>query len=242
VNWNGTYLESNSALNPMWDNCPSKLDPNYLAVAYDVEDDFYEYDTTATAGRWVLTSVGTGTPALADEVAGGVVVLTCQATTDDATHQIKGVSAPFKLAAGKTLWFETRFKLVGDATNSELSIGLVALGEDLSAVADALPADGVVFVKQDTGTGIALTCSKDGTDTGAVAGVHTLVNNTYVTLGLLIDGVTSVTPYVNGVAGTAATATICDDESLTPSFLVRNGDATTQEVLHVDYVRCVQLR
>jgi hypothetical protein len=54
--------------------------------------------------------------------------------------------------------------------------------------------------------------------------------------------VTSITPYVNGVAGTAATATICDDESLAPYFLVRNGDATTTQILDIDYVKVVQLR
>jgi len=89
---------------------------------------------------------------------------------------------------------------------------------------------------------MALTCSKGGTNTGAVAAVHTLVSTDWVVFGLLINGVTSVTPYINGVAGTPATATIPDDQLLGPYFLVRNGDATTQEILDVDYVRVVELR
>lgn len=241
INWNGSYLEGNAAANAMWDACPIKSDPNYLSIAYDVEDDFYELDTTATVGRWAAFNVGTGTTTIADDVAGGILLLTCQATTDNACEQLNYVNAPFLLAAGKTLWYECRLKLVGDA-QSEISFGLVAAGEDLTAVADVLPADGVSFSSQDGSLAVDLTASKNGTDTGASAGVKTMVSNTYVTFGLKIDGVTSITPYIDGVAGTAITATIPDDEALTPYFLVRNGDATTQQVMHVDYVRVVQLR
>lgn len=241
INWNGTYLEGNAAANAMWDGCPIKSDPNYIATAYDIEDDFYELDTTATVGKWAAFNVGTGTTTILDDVAGGQLRLSCQATTDNAAEQLNLVSAPFLLAAGKTLWYETRIKITGDA-QSEHSFGLCALGEDLTAVADVLPADGVSFSTQDASLSVALTLSKDGTDTGAVAGVHTLVSGTWVTLGFKIDGLTSVTPYVDGVAGTAATATFNDNEAMCPYFLVRNGDATTTQILDVDYVRVVQLR
>ncbi|KKL04594.1 hypothetical protein LCGC14_2614490, partial [marine sediment metagenome] len=108
--------------------------------------------------------------------------------------------------------------------------------------ADVLAADGVGFSSQDASLALALTASKGGTDTGASAGIHTMVSGTYVTMGFKIDGVTSITPYINGAAGTPITATIPDDEHLAPYFLVRNGDGTTQQVLHVDYVKVVQLR
>jgi hypothetical protein len=242
VEWNATYLQATSLTNPMWTAAPSVLDPNCAAVAYTLFDDFFSYDQTATVGGWTLFEVGTGTDALSDVDPGGVLLLTCQATTDDACEQVNKTGAAFKLAAGKTLWFEARVRFVGVATTAEVSLGLVNAGEDLTAVADVIPQDGVSFTMQNGAAAMALTCSKDGTNTGAVAAVHTLVNNTWTRFGLLIDGVTSVTPYIDGVAGTAATATICDDELLTPYFLVRNGDATTQEVLQIDYVKVVQLR
>lgn len=240
VQWEGSYLTAGD--DGMWAGCPAKLDPNFASVAYELFDDFVEYDNTATVGNWTLAEVGTGTDALSDATAGGFVILTCQATTDNACEQITHTGAPFKLAAGKKLWFEARVKFTGDITPSEVSLGLVNSGEDLTAVADVLPQDGVSFSKQDGATAFAATASKNGTDTGAVAGVHTLVSGAWVVFGFLIDGVTSITPYVNGVAKTALTATICDDELLTPYFLVRNGDATTQEVLEIDYVKVVQLR
>ena len=243
IEWDGTRMAAKAAANAMWDGVPSKLDPNYLAGAFDFEDDFYEVDTDAVVGRWAAENVGTGTTTLADDAAGagGVMLFTCQATTDNACEQLTLVSAPFFLAANKTLYYETRLKIVGDV-QSEVSFGLVAKGEDLTAVADVLPADGVSFSSQDGDLAVALTLSKSGTNTGAVAAVHTMVSGTYATFGFKIVGITSCTPYINGVAGTAATATFPNDQSLSPYFLVRNGDGSTQQILHVDYVRVVQLR
>ena len=238
VAWDGTSFNVAPA-SGMWANCPLVHYANGMSLAYEVYDDFIS--TPDVTNLWTADNVGTGTTTYDAATAGGVLLLTCQATTDDACEQLTRKGAGFLLAAGKTIWYETRLKIVGDV-QSEHSFGLVADGEDLTAVADVLPADGISFSTQDATLAAALTVSKGGTDTGAVAGVHTLVSGTYVTLGLLIDGVTSVTPYVNGTAGTAATATIPDDEHLAPYFLVRNGDATTQQVLHVDYVKVIQLR
>lgn len=238
--WNASYLQAGPA-SGMWAAAPSPAQPNYASVAHRILDDFHTLDTTATVGDWAAFNVGTGTTTLADDVAGGVLLMTCQATTDDACEQLNYVSASVMLAAGKTIWYETRLKQVGDV-QSEVSFGLVALGEDLTAVADVYPADGISFAHQDASMALALTASKGGTNTGASAGVKTMVTNVYATYGLLIDGVTSITPYIDGVAGTAITATIPDDESLSPYFLVRNGDNVTQQVLHVDYVETVQLR
>jgi hypothetical protein len=241
LQWNGTTFNIAPAAG-MWANCPFIDYANGHAVAYRVFEDFTGgLDKTALTGKWTELSVGTGTQALATDVAGGHLLLTCQATTDNACEQATYISDPFKLAAGKTLWYETRITITGDV-QSEHSFGLVALGEDLTAVADVLPADGVSFSTQDASLAVALTASKNGTDTGAVAAVHTLVSGTAVVFGLLIDGVTSITPYIDGVAGTAATATIPDDESLAPYFLVRNGDNVTTQILDVDYVKVVQLR
>lgn len=246
VDWDGTLLVSSSAENAMWDDCPSKLDPNYLSNSFDFEDDFMSLDTTATVGDWAAFEVDVATgaaPALDATAAGvgGILLLTMGGATDDDAQQINAVNAPFFLAAGKTIYYETRLKIVGD-NQSEVSFGLCGLAENLTAVADVLPADGISFSSQDATLAVDLTLSKGGTNTGAVSGVKTMVSGTYVTFGFKVSGVSSVTPYIDGVAGTPATATIPDDKVLTPYFLVRNGDGTTNQVLHVDYVRVVQLR
>ncbi len=236
--WDGTTLNLAPA-SGMWADCPLIHYANGMSLAYEVYDDFI--NTPDVTNLWTADNVGTGTTTYDAAAAAGILLLTCQATTDDACEQLTHKGAGFSLAAGKTLWYETRLKIVGDV-QSEVSFGLVADGEDLTAVADVLPADGVSFSSQDATLAVDLTLSKGGTDTGAVAGVKTMVSGTYVTFGFLINGVTSVTPYIDGVAGTAATATFPDDEAMAPYFLVRNGDATTQQVLHIDYVKVLQLR
>ena len=88
VMWNATYLQATSAANPLWTNAPSPLDPAYNTTAYELFDDFFSYDNTATVGGWTLTEVGTGTDAISTAIPGGAVTLTCQVTTDDACEQI----------------------------------------------------------------------------------------------------------------------------------------------------------
>ncbi len=242
VQWDGTNMVASAAANAMWDSCPSKLDPNYLQAVLEFEDDMYEIDTTATVGKWIAFNVGTGTTTIEDNVRGGILLLSCQPTTDDGCEQLNLISKPFLLAAGKHLYYEARVQLIGDATESEVSFGLIAQTEDLTAVGDVLPNDGISFSKQDGATAIDFTASKGGTDTGASAGIDTLASGVYVTYGFYVNGVTNITPYIDGVAGTPITATLPDDSSIGPYFLVRNGDGTTTEVLHVDYVRVVQLR
>ena len=58
VEWNGTYLEANSAANAMWSDCPSPLDPNYRSVAHEFFDDFDRFDTAL----WTVTEDATGSP------------------------------------------------------------------------------------------------------------------------------------------------------------------------------------
>lgn len=244
VKWNGTLLVASAALNAMWDNCPSKLDPNYLNKVFDFEDDFHILNTVATTGDWLEQVTGTGTTAIGDNAAGvgGICIFTCQPTTNDAAEGIAMVNSPFFLAAGKDLWFECRFKLEGSITAADIQIGLVSNGEDLTAVTDNLAADGVMIHMDNGAAALKITASKGGTDTGANADIGTLTLGAWTTVGFFVNGVTNITPYVDGVADTAITATLPDDTSLGIHLAVRNGDGTTQEIMHVDYAKAVQLR
>lgn len=251
LTWNGTYLQSNLASNAMWAGCPTRLQSNYLAVANDFEDDFHKYDSTATVGDWAENSAGGvgGTFTLTNTVAGGQLKILCAATDDDDGNQITQVSAPFFLAAGKHLWLEMRVKVKSEAagnglTQSDYYMGLASLGENLSAEADNLPADGVVFHKDDGDAGtIQCTASLGGVNTSTNADVGTFVEDTFITLGFYVNGVTSITPYVDGVAQTAlAATTIPNDTSQGLIFGCRNGDATEKISLVIDYVKVVQLR
>jgi hypothetical protein len=241
--WNASYLEMGPAVG-MWKYSPLIGYAGGISAAYELVDDFFTYDGTATVGNWLAAEAGGagGTFALANTVPGGQLVNTRAATDDDDGGQISQVSAPFMLAADKKIWFECRFKLAGDVAQSDVYIGLCSLNEDLTAVSDNLPADGVMIHKDDGAATLKLTASKGGTNTGGNANIGTLVLGAWTTVGFYAGGVTKISPYVDGVIGSSITATIPDDTSLGVIIGVRNGDATSTEILTVDYVKCVQLR
>ncbi len=243
VYWDAAKLMAASLTAGVWVNpAPSRLDPNYLSIAYDFEDDFYVFDPTATTGRWVVVEDDAAcTQALVDDVAGGQLLLTNKAATDDNAQQVSLVSAPFLLAAGKHLWFECKIKSAAGATQVDVIAGLVALGEDLTGVADNRAQDGIVVFKSDGSTTAQFGSSKNGTDTGTNTNIGT-VGTGWHTIGFYVNGVTNATPYFDGTAGTPITGTFCDDESLAPFFLTRNGDGVTTQTLAIDYVKVIQLR
>lgn len=238
IKWNTTYLAGGSG---MWSTAPSKADANYLSKCYEFEEDFIvPFRLGAADDMQTLYTVeagaGAATETFSTTEVGGVLVITNDAADNDA-DQIVWSNRLFKLAAGKTLWWECRAKL-SDATQSDLFLGLIA-PEDMTAVADNMPQDGVGFLKDDGDTQIDYVSSKDGAN-DAQTNKGTM-DTSYHTYGLLIDGVTSVTPYLDGVALTALATTFCDDELLAPTVMVRNGEAVAK-ILSVDYIRCVQLR
>ncbi len=237
--FNGTQWEvlSVSVLGPaMWAGCPQSP----AVLVHTLFDDFTALDT-----NWTVTEDDVACTQGVLDVQHGVVSLTNKATTDDNAQQITWAQETFKLTSGKRLWFETRVKLSSaDASNVDLFIGL-AEAEDLTGVVDNMPANGLGFRKDDGDAQIDCCSSDGGTDTSQ-ANVGTLVADTWVKLGFYFDGGASgagtVTPYVNDVAGTPITVTYATMAELAPMFMVRNGDATTQQILQGDYVKVVAER
>ena len=94
------------------------------------------------------------------------------------------------------------------------------------------------MTKDDGDTNWDFSASKDGTGTDRT-GEATAVAATQVILGFTYDGST-LTPYVDGVAGTTITDNIPDDEELTLSFGYLNGAGTAQnEGMDIDWIRYV---
>jgi hypothetical protein len=239
--WNATYLQSGPPTG-LWANAPSKLDPRYQQTCYEFWDDFFNASDASAAPDfdWIVTEDDAACTQLMQDANGGTLKLTNKATTDDNAQQIVWQQEPFLLAAGKHLWFEARVKCGAGATEVDMAMGLMAT-EDLTGVADNLPADGVTIHKDDGAVTLKFTASKDGTNTGANADIGDLTTGWH-TYGFYVNGVTNITPYFDGTADTAITATICDDEQLAPFFMVRNGDGVTTQTLEIDYIRIVQLR
>ena len=181
-----------------------------------------------TAGDWTVTETDSGaTQALADGDGGLLLITNTAADNDLVSLQKKGES--FLFASGKRLFFEARFK-VSDATQSDVAVGL--------QITDTTPldvTDGVFFIKADGSTSVSLRVEKNNTAT-ATSDVATLADDTFITLGFYDDGGSTIQYSVNGtVLGTSVTTNLPDDEDLTVSLALPNGEAVAK-TMTVDYV------
>lgn len=227
----------------MWATAPSKASGSVTTIEFF--DDFN--GATFDASNWVVTEDDAACTQAVGDALGGELTLTCKAATDDNACQVQWAQETFRLTSGKKLWVEFRIKSAsGDMTNSDWFIGL-AEAEDLTGVADNMPANGIGFHKDDGAATFKASSSDGGTDIESVAAAGTIVDATYIRLGLLFDGGASgaatITPYVDGVAGTALPAiTYATMAEMSATLMVRNGDGVTTQTLVCDYVKVVQER
>lgn len=197
---------------------------------------FNDFDTF-TAAEWTITTTeagaGSATEALTD-ADGGVLLITNDDADNDADFFNK-VGESFTVQAGKKLWFKARFK-VSDATQSDFIMGL--------QITDTTPldvTDGIFFQKDDGDANLDFYVEKDNAATTATA-IHTVVDDTYLTVGFYYNGSDEVQYFVDDVKlGSLATTNLPDDEALTISFGIQNGEAAAK-TMSIDYVLAVKER
>lgn len=261
----GVYQDTASGSGPsptLWADCPWSEYSNAVGgITF-----FNDYVNRLGGGQQVLT--GTSTTEIADwiqtevtsgetarsEVAGGVLRVSSEghANTDDGLT-VMYRATPFIPADGKTIWFEARVAMTdidaGAGAEDQFFIGLA------DTITDALPSgvvddtvDKIGFYHDDgetTETLCFITADGDAEEitTGAATG---LADGTFVKLGFkcTMSGTDQVvTPYVNGVAGTAHTT-----ESKLPDgtgmgvCLAAVSEGTTTALLDVDWVRVAQIK
>lgn len=226
----------------LWANCPVLpilCDPG-LGVIYC--DDMF--DVNDAGGDSKYTESG-DTPAVSvTDAANGVISLAPAAATNNHAATIATDGESWDVATNKELWFEARVKLTeANTDDANILIGLCdSPGADvLQDDGSGPPAsyDGIVFAKVDGGTVWQFETSDAGTQV-STADAGDFDSGEWVRLGFHYDGVTSVTPYIDGVAGTAhaVTAAIAEMKFVAS---VKNGDAN-KETLLIDYVKIVNLR
>jgi hypothetical protein len=203
-----------------------QLDPTIMHTFFN---DFDEYH----AGNWTVTETQAGATQALTNVDGGVLLLTNSAADNDLIA-LQKVGESFKFEAGKKLFFKARFA-VSDATESDFVIGLQITDTTPLAVTD-----GVYFRKDDGDANLDFVVVKDSTASTATA-ITTVVAATYITVGFYYNGVDEVvyaasTNSLNPtVLGKLAITNLPNDEELTVSFAIQNGEAVAK-TMSVDYI------
>ena len=197
---------------------------------------FNDFDTY-TVGDWTITTTeaggGDATEALGN-IDGGVLVITNDAADNDLDFFQK-VGESFKYVAGKPMGFAARFKIF-EVVQCDFVIGLQITDTTMLDVTD-----GIFFQKDDGDALLDFRVEKDNTATAATA-IATLVADTFVTVEWVYDGETKIRYAVNGLElGSSVLTNVPDDEELTVSFGLQNGEAVAN-VLSLDYVMCWKTR
>ena len=208
-------------------------------------DDFYKADIseTADAALWNATLVDGGSDdgevlTVSDDAAGGW--LTC--TTNDADNDLNNLQLngePFKLASGKSLYFETKL-YVNDIDTQDLFVGLAIT--DATAIAGTTDCVGFRIADGTASQYFECVSEKDSTEESTDTSVAiTASAATAKRLGILFDGDSSIYFLIDGDIVAKHSTTIPNDEALTPTLEIRNASAAAS-TLSVDYVYVAQER
>ena len=210
-----------------------------LSVGFGFVDDFLSFDDASV--RWLLTQATAGTAACDVAAKGGVLLLDSASSTNNQGAQIQlggaAAASSFIASATSKIYYEARVKLADiGSTTVQFFAGLSEIDSTLFASAANSSANHVGAEAINT-TALGVHSEKAGSRSSS-ASVHTIADGTYFKIGFVIDGVSKVTPYVNGEAKTAITTNVPIVE-LTPSF-VCHSSGTTDPILHIDWVACYQ--
>ena len=198
---------------------------------------FNDFDTYL-ASDWTITTTeagtGTATEALADGDGGLLLVTNAAGDNDHDFFQL--VKEGYKYEAGKQLAFNIRFK-TSDATQTDIVAGL--------QLTDTTPldvTDGIFFLKEDGSTSISFIVEKDSTQSTLTL-PNALADDTFMTLGFVFDPKNQKFHVFqdNVLAGTVVNTNAPDDEELTVSFGVQNGEAAAK-TMTIDYVGAMKER
>ena len=224
----------------VWSQAPiTEISNGGLTEGFGFIDDFLTFDDAST--RWLLTQATSGTAALDPAAKGGVLLLDSAAATNNQGVQIQMGGAiaacSYIASAVSKIYFEARVKIADiGSTTCQMFVGLSEIDTSILAGAANSSENHIGFEAINT-TAMGIHSEK-ATVRSSTAAVHTVVDDDYVKLGFVVDGLTKITPYVNGVAKAAITTNI-PIVGMTPSF-VCHSSGTTDPIVHVDWVACYQ--
>jgi len=148
--------------------------------------------------------------------------------------QVQGSEA-FLPAAGKDIYFVTRVR-ISDVDDIDWNIGLCSIDSNIFSTQ---PTEMIAFGGNDGDANLDFQVRNGGTGDATDTGTD-LSNGTAIVLGFHVSGTTSVTPYINGTAGTAVTSNI-PTGTVALTFGMLNGGTTANNILGIDYIGVMQV-
>lgn len=216
---------------------------NDWSYGFMYEDDFLGPIDVTTGDGWTITAVTTGSIAGVATEQGGVMLFDSagNAAADDGVQaQLK--NCMFKPAAGTKIYFEARVKM-NDATD-QYFIGLAGVDTTLIAsgvIDDVVDKCGFFHHAASTDNKISTIVSRTSAE-DATADVADNADDTYTTLGFVLDGLTSVKFYVNGALVETGTTTANLPNAVMCLSGVSQIEGTGADAeMSVDWVRIAQV-
>lgn len=224
----------------LWASCPLQEYLHDPSIGILLDEQFQSYNATATTGDYVLTQATAGAAAIST-AAPGVLELDSDSSTSTQGATLQRAKSCFLPASGKSLWFETKIKVVDTYDKVELFVGLSELDTTLIATSANSSANHIGW-QCVTDNGVLLFTSEKAT-VGTTAAAATIAEATYIKLGFVYDGdADTVQQYINGVAvGSAIATTYIPKVAIYPSFVCQSA-GTNDPILHIAGYRVFQLR
>lgn len=224
----------------LWQTCPLLeyfYDPS---IGVYLDESCISYDAEATVGDYVLTQATAGSAAMST-TSPGTLSIDSGSTTSAQGANVQRPKSMFIPAAGKHIWAEFNVSFTGVANlNVETAIGLFEIDTSVIGSSAVSTSNGIGWTSV-TDDGVLLFNTEKAT-AAATRAATTIVSATKVRLGFYVNGVTSITQYINGVATGTDTATAnIPIVALYPTFVCQSA-GTDQPVLHVHGYRVFQLR
>lgn len=201
----------------------------------------YKFAEVADHGAWLVTVTdGDGDNNESIVIADGAGGLLQATTTDKADDQlsVQMNGEHFRCNSARDLWFDCQIA-VEDVSEDDVFIGIGTVDTDFI---DSRPNDFMGFTISES-TNVMFKQSKNGTIT-TNANITVAADATALRLSFFVDGsTTSSYVYVSGVAvaTNAASATIPDDEDMSPAFAIETTD-TGADYLQIDWIKIVNTR
>jgi hypothetical protein len=221
-----------------WEKLISGANPG-LGFAY-FRDYLDEIDVTTADGYVITQSNSTGLIRGLATDQGGVLQVDSDGSTADDSVNVQLTNCAVLPAAGVKICFEARVNM-NDATQQyflglcEVNTAILASG----AVEDTDDKVGFLHVAADTDNKISSVTARAAAD-DITADVADNVDNTYMTVGFVIDGITTVTFYVNGVAVESGALTANTPNKLMVLSMFA-GYESAAALMDIDWVKLCQI-